>query len=145
MTISSIQDWHQAARNYPDTQAFNVQLGCHFEEIAEMVDQLESECVSLDIELQLLYDSLIRVSNKLKNQESIISVIDRKEFLDSLGDQVVTTVGTAYCANMDIIGALTEIDRSNWSKFVNGKPVFNENGKVQKGPNYFKPVLEGMY
>ena len=145
MNITSIADWHQAARSFPDTQAFNVQLGCHFEEIAEMVDQLESDSVSLDIELQLLYDSLVRVSNKLKSQESTVTLVDKKEFLDSLGDQVVTSIGTAYCANMDIVGALTEIDRSNWSKFVNGKPIFNQNGKIIKGPNYSKPNLEGMY
>ena len=145
MNISSIADWHQAARNYPDTQAFNVQLGCHFEEIAEMVDQLESDWHSLDADLMMAYDLLTRIADKLKKGAAVAKIIDRKEFLDSLGDQVVTAVGTAYCANMDIVGALTEIDRSNWSKFVNGKPVFNENGKIQKGPNYTKPFLEGMY
>lgn len=145
MNITSIADWHQAARNYPDTQAFNVQLGCHFEEICEMIEALESNNKDLATDLLLAYDLLVRIADKLKKGTAVAKIIDRKEFLDSLGDQVVTAVGTAYCANMDIVGALTQIDQSNWSKFVDGKPVFNENGKIQKGPNYFKPFLEGMY
>lgn len=145
MTINSIHDWHQAARKFPNTQAFNVQLGCHFEEIAEMVDQLESDWHFLHTDLVRAHGLLTRIADQLKKGATVTTITDRKKFLDSLGDQVVTAVGTAYCAHMDIVGALTEIDRSNWSKFVNGKPVFDENGKIQKGPNYTEPVLEGMY
>lgn len=145
MNIKSIANWHQAARNYPDTQAFNVQLGCHFEEICEMITALESNNKDLARDLMLAYCSLVRIADTLKKCVATVNIVDRKEFLDSLGDQVVTTIGTAYCANMDIVGALTEIDQSNWSKFVDGKPIFNENGKIQKGPNYFTPTLEGMY
>ena len=41
-------------------------------------------------------------------------------------------------------GAVEEINRSNWSKFVDGKPVFKPNGKVGKGPNYFEPNLDSL-
>ena len=41
----------------------------------------------------------------------------------------------------DMVGALDEINKSNWSKFENGKPVFDENGKIKKGAEYFKPKL----
>lgn len=41
----------------------------------------------------------------------------------------------------DIVGALQEVNRSNWSKFENGEPIFDENGKIKKGPNYRPPDL----
>ena len=41
----------------------------------------------------------------------------------------------------DIIGALNEVNNSNWSKFENGKAIFDGNGKIKKGTNYFKPNL----
>ena len=45
----------------------------------------------------------------------------------------------------DMDAAIDEVDRSNWSKFdEDGKPIFNENGKVMKGPNYTKPKLKPM-
>ncbi len=43
--------------------------------------------------------------------------------------------------DMDIVGALQEVNRSNYSKFVNGRAVFDENGKIKKGPDYSKPDL----
>lgn len=41
----------------------------------------------------------------------------------------------------DMVGALKEVNASNYSKFENGKPVFNEQGKIAKGKDYFKPNL----
>jgi hypothetical protein len=43
---------------------------------------------------------------------------------------------------MDIAGALKEVDDSNWSKFEDGKPVFDANGKIKKGRHYQAPQLE---
>ena len=68
-------------------------------------------------------------------------IIDRQELLDSLADQIVTAVGVARMFELDIVGALKEVNASNYSKFVDGKPLFDENGKIKKGPNYFKPDL----
>jgi hypothetical protein len=47
----------------------------------------------------------------------------------------------AHMFGLDLIGALNEVNRSNYSKFVDDKAVFNENGKIAKGPNYSKPDL----
>jgi hypothetical protein len=47
--------------------------------------------------------------------------------------------------DMDIVGALREVNRSNYSKFVNGRAVFDENGKIKKGADYSKPDLTGLY
>ena len=65
----------------------------------------------------------------------------RRELLDALCDQIVTAVGVAYMLGMDIQGALNEVNRSNWSKFVDGKAVFNEQGKIAKSENYTPPQL----
>jgi hypothetical protein len=62
-----------------------------------------------------------------------------------LADQIVTAVGIASMLDMDIVGALQEVNRSNYSKFVNGRAVFDENGKIKKGADYSKPDLTGLY
>jgi len=73
-------------------------------------------------------------------------IVDRKEFLDSIADQIVTAVGVGHCAGMKTSDAVDAVSRSNWSKFNDeGFPIFNEHGKVTKGPNYKRPYLEGLY
>ena len=73
-------------------------------------------------------------------------ITDRKEFLDSIADQVVTGIGAAYCADMRASDACDRVNTSNWSKFDhNGQPIRDANGKITKGPNYQPPVLDGLY
>ncbi len=68
------------------------------------------------------------------------------EFLDSLADQIVTSVGVGHCAGMKTAEAVTAVNRSNYSKFdKNGYPIFNDSGKIAKGPDYAPPNLEGLY
>lgn len=63
------------------------------------------------------------------------------ELLDSLCDQIVTAIGVAHMMGFDIESALNEVNRSNWSKFIDGKAVFDENGKIAKPDTYSKPDL----
>ena len=70
-----------------------------------------------------------------------LSADARAELLDDLCDQIVPAVGVAYMLGMDIEGALAEVNRSNWSKFEGGVPVFNEHGKIAKGVEYTPPEL----
>ena len=72
-----------------------------------------------------------------------LSADARVELLDALCDQIVTAVGVAYMMGMDIEGALAEFNRSNWSKFEGGVPVFNEQGKIAKGAEYTPSELSG--
>jgi hypothetical protein len=82
----------------------------------------------------------------LKQNTVVAQITDRKDFLDSLADQVVTSVGVGYCAGMKTADAVAAVNRSNYSKFnKNGYPIFNENGKIAKGPDYAPPNLEGLY
>ena len=85
------------------------------------------------------------LAKDLKEGRVKVAALNRKEFLDAIADQVVTGVGVGYCADMDTVTAIRRTDQSNWSKFVDGEPLRDENGKIIKGPD-FKPVnLEGLY
>lgn len=144
-TVASINTWHALARPNPDDQAFQVQLGCHYEEIAEQLAELIGNDDEFESDLQKAYSAVINVATKLKNHVATTSIINRKRFLDSVADQVVTGIGVAHCAKMDAVTAIDRVDRSNWSKFVDGKPVFNEKGKIAKPATYREPDLEGCY
>lgn len=72
---------------------------------------------------------------------------DMLEIVDALGDMLYIWCGTVLKHGMqDIIGdVFDEIQRSNMSKLgVDKKPIFRDDGKVMKGPNYFKPNIKGI-
>ncbi len=143
MSTEAIELWHKRARPEPTDKDFNVQLGCHFEEIEEMMRSLDANDDELwtDIRLQILVLSKLLKLNELK-----VTVNDRNEFLDSIADQVVTGIGAAYCVGMKGAAACERVNTSNWSKFdENGQPIRDANGKITKGPNYQPPVLDGLY
>lgn len=146
MSVDSIEMWHKRARPNPTDKDFSVQLGCHFEEIVEMLDALSSASFVGADDLHVATEALSRLSINLKHGTYIADIHDRKELLDSLADQIVTATGVGHCAGMRTSDACVAVNSSNWSKFdVNGYPIFDGNGKVKKGPNYHKPDLEGMY
>ena len=145
MSIESIALWHKRARPEPDDDAFNVQLGCHFEEVLEMLEVISVAEGLGRLAHKCTVDALTVLSQELKHGTKAV-VLDRKEFLDSLGDQIVTAVGVGYCAKMKMVEAVEEVNRSNWSKFnYKGFPEFNAHGKIAKGEQYSEPNLEGMY
>lgn len=147
MSVDQIELWHRRARPKPTEEDFNVQLGCHLEEVVEMFDTLDfTNEEGIEYEVRATRVALNALARMLKNGELRATITDRKEFLDSLCDQVVTAVGVGYCAGMKAADAVTAVNRSNYSKFdKNGYPIFNEQGKVAKGPDYAPPNLEGMY
>lgn len=87
--------------------------------------------------------SLVLLSDRLKayGEDTYVREEDRAELLDALCDQIVTATGIGTFLGMNVPGALSEVNRSNYSKFVNGNPIFNENQKVMKGPDYTPPAL----
>ena len=133
--IHSIKEWFKAAKPNPSTADVCVQIGCHYEEVSEMGAALCDDDVACELaDTALLY--------KMNRSGYIgVSAGERVELLDALCDQVVTAVGVAYMMGMDIEGALAEVNRSNWSKFEGGVPVFNEHGKIAKGVEYTPPEL----
>ena len=65
-----------------------------------------------------------------------------KEVADALTDILYVTYGAGHSFGIDLDKCFEEVQSSNMSKLdANGKPIYNENGKVMKGPNYFKPDL----
>ena len=143
--IDNITLWHKRARPEPTHKDFNVQLGCHIEEFIEMMDALGFEWDN-DTHLRDAVNTLSDYADALKSGERTAPDVNRKELLDALADQVVTAVGVAHCAKMDMVAACQEVNDSNWSKFnYKGFPEFDDNGKIKKGERYRKPNLEGMY
>jgi predicted HAD superfamily Cof-like phosphohydrolase len=141
-----IEIWHQRCRPTPSVADFNVQLGCHFEEIAELIETLSSGSEEACDTLDRLHSNLTLLAMSLKQGRYQIDIEDRQEFLDATADQVVTGIGAAYCAGMQPTEALRRVNASNWSKFdENNKPIKDGNGKIAKGPRYQPPVLEGLY
>ena len=136
--IHNIKEWFKAAKPNPSTADACVQIGCHYEEVSEM-----SATLNDDVEYALEDTALAYKINDYWSLGTVeaLSADERVELLDALCDQVVTAVGVAYMMGMDIEGALAEVNRSNWSKFEGGVPVFNEHGKIAKGVEYTPPEL----
>ena len=137
--IEQILDWFKAAVPNPTPENLCVQIGCHYEEIGEMADVLMDSKLKEEMRI---YANLYKKSKV--HLPSIISSMEwneKTEILDALCDQIVTAIGVGYMAGFDMAGALQEVIRSNTSKFENGKPLFDENGKIRKGKDYTPPEL----
>ena len=90
----------------------------------------------------LRYD-LIR--EELSELKVAIENKDIKEVADALTDILYVTYGAGHAFGIDLDKCFQEVQNSNMSKLgSDGKPIYNEKGKVMKGPNYFKPDL-GKY
>lgn len=149
MTIKNIANWFDTATPEADNQKKHTQIGVHLEEIGEMLETFivhEKDDNIPDNELMIasLLSETDSFASLLKQGkiELDLGSINRKLLLDSLCDQIVTAIGIARYLKMDIVGALAEVDRSNWSKFENGQPIKDHNGKILKGKNYSQPVLD---
>jgi len=141
LNIKPILEWFQQAKPNPTTEDACVQIGCHYEEVDEMLSvNNDDEPVSM-IDIAEYYKS--------KDKYALMSVENTKGFesmsikmLDALCDQIVTAIGVAYMMGFDIEKALAEVNQSNWSKFVDGKPAFNDQGKIAKPESYSPPELK---
>ncbi len=85
--------------------------------------------------------------NLIKEElEELRIAIDTKnlvEVADALTDILYVTYGAGHSFGINLDECFAEVQRSNMSKLsIDGKPIYNENGKVMKGPNYFKPNLK---
>jgi predicted HAD superfamily Cof-like phosphohydrolase len=130
-TLESIVDWFRSAVPEPATENLSVQVGCHLEEMAEFAAAVGKRWAAIHLD---------DIAYEFKIEKPEVRV-DPTPTLDALCDQIVTAIGVAYMAGWDILGALAEVDRSNWSKFVDGSPVFDAQGKIAKGPRFTAPDL----
>ena len=142
--IETIAQWFVRAVPEPTAANTLVQLGCHFEEVDEMLTALKKS--DDDVCMGTLADALKQAAGEdPKEVEDFMAEFapqfDMPELLDALCDQIVTAVGVAHMMGFDLPGALAEVNRANWSKFVDGAPLFDSNGKITKGPLYLPPRL----
>ena len=87
------------------------------------------------LRLDLIKEELNELSEAMKNRDLL-------EVADALTDILYVTYGAGHAFGINLDKCFEEVQNSNMSKLdKNGKPIYNENGKVMKGPNYFKPDL----
>lgn len=144
-TLLDTKHWMEKAIPHPTAKNIHTQLGVHVEEFAEMLDTITPVDKVTAQHMESLHADLVWFSIYLKSHDNVIKILpqDRVEYLDSLCDQIVTAVGCAHNSGLDIVGAMNEVNRSNYSKFDDkGNPVFDENLKIIKGPNYSKAQLD---
>ena len=90
--------------------------------------------------MQLRYDLIKEELNEL---EHAMKTKNLKEVADALTDILYVTYGAGYAYGIDLDKCFKEVQRANMSKLgTDGKPIYNEKGKVMKGPNYFEPNLK---
>ena len=82
------------------------------------------------------------IKEELDELKEAIDKKDIKEVADALTDILYVTYGAGHAFGIDLDKCFEEVQNSNMSKLgVDGKPIYNDKGKVMKGPNYFKPNL----
>ncbi len=98
---------------------------------------LSSEKINL-LRIKLIEEELSEFKKAI-NEKNLIEVAD------ALTDILYVTYGAGHAFGIDLDKCFDEVQKSNMSKLDDtGKPIYNELGKVMKGPNYFKPNLSKL-
>ena len=88
------------------------------------------------LRISLIKEELDELSEAIQNKNLL-------EVADALTDILYVTYGAGHAFGINLDDCFEEVQNSNMSKLdKNGKPIYNEHGKVMKGPNYFKPNLK---
>jgi len=87
------------------------------------------------LRIDLIKEELDELTESIKNKDLL-------EVADALTDILYVTYGAGHAFGIDLDKCFDEVQNSNMSKLgEDGKPIYNDSGKVMKGPNYFKPDL----
>ena len=87
------------------------------------------------LRLDLIREELTELTDAMNNKDLL-------EVADALTDILYVTYGAGHAFGINLDKCFEEVQNSNMSKLdENGKPIYNDHGKVMKGPNYFKPDL----
>ena len=104
------------------------------QEIKEKAEFPNDKIISLRYEL---------IREELEELRDALDKKDIKEVADALTDILYVTYGAGHAFGIDLDKCFQEVQNSNMSKLgKDGKPIYNNMGKVMKGPNYFKPNLK---
>ncbi len=102
----------------------------------EVKDKAEfSDTKTNKLRIDLIKEELEELTQAMKDNNLL-------EVADALTDILYVTYGAGHAFGIDLDKCFDEVQNSNMSKLgEDGKPIYNESGKVMKGPNYFKPDL----
>ena len=116
--------------NFEDVKTFMKTFG----QVVRIKPQIPDE-KTMRLRLDLIKEELEELEQATKDK-------DLTEIADALTDILYVTYGAGHAFGINLDKCFNEVQESNMSKLdKDGKPIFNENGKVMKGPNYFKPDL----
>ena len=116
----------------------------NFESVKKFMETFGQE---VRIEASFPKDKIIRlrldlIREELSELKEAVEKKDIKEVADALTDILYVTYGAGHAFGINLDKCFKEVQNSNMSKLgSDGKPIYNENGKVMKGPDYFKPNL----
>ena len=117
--------------NFNSVKKFMQTFGQEVKKNAEFPDE---KIIKLRFEL---------INEELEELKDAIDNRDIKEVADALTDILYVTYGAGHAFGINLDKCFEEVQNSNMSKLGNdGKPIYNELGKVMKGPNYFEPNLK---
>jgi len=117
--------------NFNKVKAF---MNTYGQDVKEKAEFPENKIVQLRIDL--IEEELNELKEAIKNKDII-------EVADALTDILYVTYGAGHSFGVNLDECFDEVQRSNMSKLgEDGKPIYNDSGKVMKGPNYFAPNLK---
>ena len=117
--------------NFEKVKQFMSTFGQEVKDRAEFPDDK-----IVNLRIKLIEEELQELKDAIKNKDIV-------EVADALTDILVVTYGGAVAWGLEIDKCFNEVHRSNMSKLsADGKPIYNEYGKVMKGPNYSPPDLK---
>ena len=116
--------------NFDDVKTFMQTFG---QEVKIKAEFPEEKIVKLRFNL---------IKEELNELQNAIKTKDLKEIADALTDILYVTYGAGHAYGIDLDKCFKEVQKSNMSKLgEDGKPIYNEKGKVMKGSKYFEPNL----
>ena len=117
--------------NFNKVKAF---MNTYGQDVKEKAEFPENKIVRLRIDL--IEEELNELKEAIKNKDIV-------EVADALTDILYVTYGAGHSFGVNLDQCFDEVQRSNMSKLgEDGKPIYNDSGKVMKGPNYFAPNLK---
>ena len=117
--------------NFKDVKTFMETFG----QIVRTKPQFPDE-KTMQLRLDLIKEELNELEQAMKTK-------NLKEIADALTDILYVTYGAGYAYGIDLDKCFQEVQRANMSKLgKDGKPIYNDKGKVMKGPNYSEPHLK---
>ena len=116
--------------NFEKVKLFMLTFGQEVKTKASFSDEKTNQ-----LRLDLIAEELDELKNAMKSKDLL-------EVADALTDILYVTYGAGHALGINLDKCFDEVQNSNMSKLgADGKPIYNESGKVMKGPDYFKPDL----